>query len=199
MCIRDRNKVELYGKKLGIIGFGRIGKHLYNIAKGFRMDILVYDPYLSKKNIKDVQFLKLEKLLCESDYISLHCPLSNETYHLIGKKEISLMKESSFLINTSRGAIIDENALYIALRDGRIAGAGLDVFEEEPLKSNNLLLKLDNVIATSHNLVRTEESLIRQTKNILTSVKEILHGEIPANSINKETIRKENSRLLNLK
>lgn len=142
---------EIHGKTLGIIGMGRIGKAVARRAKGFGMPIL----YTSSHSYKDIEEevsakkVPLEELLQNSDFISLHCPLTPETTHLIGSKQLSSMKKSAILINTSRGPIVDEKALFDALKHKLIAGAGLDVFEEEP-KILEGLCRLDNVVVTPH-------------------------------------------------
>ncbi|MEM2350723.1 MAG: hydroxyacid dehydrogenase, partial [Candidatus Bathyarchaeia archaeon] len=143
---------ELEGKKLGVIGFGAIGRLVAGIGKGFGMLILVYDPYVDPKIIEDYgcRPVDLETLLRESDIVTIHVPLTRETYHMIGERELKLMKPTALIVNTSRGAVIDESILVKALREGWIAGAALDVFEEEPLKPENPLLSMDNVVATPH-------------------------------------------------
>ena len=156
---------ELYEKTLGIVGFGRIGRHLARIAKGFNMAVLAFDPYVHPNKFHElgVQQVDLPTLMQESDYISINCALTPETHHLIGEKEISLMKPSAFLVNTARGPVLKEDAIYRALVEGKIAGAGLDVFEVEPLDPSNPLLALPNVVATPHSLPRTWESTGRTT------------------------------------
>ena len=145
---------ELYQKTLGIIGFGRIGRHLAHIAQGFDMSVLSYDPYVPPDRFAAVgaKQVDLTTLLRESDYVSINCVLTPETHHLIGEDELALMKPTAYLVNTARGPIVDETALYRALVEDRIAGAGLDVFEDEPLKPTNPLLALPNVVATPHAL-----------------------------------------------
>lgn len=148
---------ELRGKKIGVVGFGGIGQIVARIAKGFEMNVLCYDVLessLSKARemgVEDHGPSKegLYELLKESDIVTLHVPLLPQTYHLIGEKEIETMKDGAYLINAARGAIIDEEWLYKALKSGKIAGAGLDVYEEEP-PTDNPLLKLPNVITTPH-------------------------------------------------
>ncbi|MGM0420354.1 MAG: 2-hydroxyacid dehydrogenase [Bacillota bacterium] len=143
---------DIYGKTLGIIGFGDIGKAVGKRAKGFDMEVLYNKRQplsLTKEQELGVSYRELEDLLIESDYISINAPLNEGTYHLIGTEELSLMKESAYLINTGRGPIIDEKALVEALKAGEIAGAGLDVFENEPDVEPGLL-DMDNVVLTPH-------------------------------------------------
>ena len=177
---------ELYEKTLGIVGFGRIGRHLAHIAQGFDMVVLAYDPYLPTGKFHElgVRQVDLPTLLQESDYISINCALTPETHHLIGEKEISLIKPSAYLVNTARGPVIDEAALYRALVQRKIAGAGLDVFEVEPLEPSNPLLGLPNVVATPHSLPRTWESTGRTTRMIQDAVLAILEGRLPDTILN---------------
>jgi D-3-phosphoglycerate dehydrogenase len=177
---------ELYEKTLGIIGFGRIGRHLAHIAQGFAMNVIAFDPYVPAGIFPDVgaRQVDLPTLMQESDYISIHCALTPETRHLIGEKEISLMKSSAYLVNTARGPVLEETALYRALVEGRIAGAGLDVFEFEPLDPNNPLLALPNVVATPHSLPRAWESTGRTTRMIQNAVLAIIDGHLPDTVLN---------------
>lgn len=177
---------ELYEKKLGIVGFGRIGRHLAHIAQGFVMDVLAYDPFVPAGRFQElgVKQVDLPTLMSEADYISINCALTPETHHLIGEKEISLMKPTAYLVNTARGPVLEEAALYRALVEGRIAGAGLDVFEVEPLEPGNPLLALPNVVATPHSLPRTWESTGRTTRMIQDAVLAILEGRFPDTILN---------------
>jgi D-3-phosphoglycerate dehydrogenase len=153
---------ELRGKTLGLVGFGRIGREVAKRAKAFNMHVIAYDV-TDIRNIAsklDVEVApNLQYLLRHSDIVSIHVPLTSETYHLIGKEEISLMKDGAYLINTARGAIIDGKALLEALKAGKLAGAALDVYEVEPPKDWELdLAKLSNVIATPHIGASTKEA-----------------------------------------
>ena len=141
--------VEVNGKTLGIIGAGNIGRAVIRIAQALDMDILVYTR-TPRKDEDGIRYVDLPTLLKNSDYVSLHCPLTPATRHLINKEALSLMKPTAFLINTSRGALIDEPALIEALKSGVIAGAGLDVQETEPPAADNPLYTMDNVILTPH-------------------------------------------------
>jgi D-3-phosphoglycerate dehydrogenase len=142
---------DVYGKTLGIIGLGSIGKEVARRASGFDMSLLAYDPYPDHKFVEqwNVRLVGLEELLRESDFITLHMPLIEQTRNLIGADQFSLMKESAFLVNASRGGIVNEEALYQALKEKRIAGAALDVFEQEPL-TGHPLFELPNFIAAPH-------------------------------------------------
>ncbi|HEV2472392.1 MAG TPA: D-glycerate dehydrogenase, partial [Chthonomonadales bacterium] len=143
---------DVYSRTLGIIGMGQIGRGMARRAKGFGMRILYTGPRPVKPAEQETRaaYVSLETLLQESDFVSLHAPLNPQTRGLIGAAQIGLMKSSAFLINTSRGALLDEHALAEALSSGRLAGAGLDVYEHEPLPPDNPLLKLDNVVLLPH-------------------------------------------------
>ena len=142
--------VELYGKTLGVIGLGRIGKEVSKRALSFEMKVIAYDPFLSKEVANDlgIEVVELEELFKRSDFISAHTPLTEETRHLISDKEIALMKDGVRLINCARGGIIDEAALLKALDSGKVAGAALDVFEKEPPDFSSPLLKHKKVVLT---------------------------------------------------
>lgn len=181
---------DVTGKTLGVIGTGRIGTAFALKSKGFKMNILYYDQVKNKK-IEEELFAKkveLDRLLKESDFISLHVPLLPATHHLIGEKQLKMMKKTSILINTSRGPIVDEQALVKALKNNWIFGAGLDVYEHEP-QINKELLKLDNVILQPHSASATTETRTKMAiiaaENIITGLK----GEIPPNCINPEIFK----------
>ena len=145
--------IELAGKTLGVIGFGSIGRKVTKIVKNaFNMNVLVYDPYVSVDVVSSFgcRLVDLDTLLRESDIVTIHAALTEETYHMIGERELKLMKRTAYLINTARGAIIDEKALIKALKEGWIAGAALDVFEKEPLPKDSQLYELKNVYLTPH-------------------------------------------------
>jgi glyoxylate reductase len=143
---------DIHGATLGIIGLGRIGEALVERAKGFNMNVIYYNrtQKKEKEHKLGIQYRELNTLLRESDYVCLLIPYSTEVHHLIGKEELSLMKKSAILINTARGGIVNEDALYQALVNGDILAAGLDVFESEPLPVNHPLLSLPNVVALPH-------------------------------------------------
>ncbi|HNR44761.1 MAG TPA: hydroxyacid dehydrogenase, partial [Methanofastidiosum sp.] len=150
---------ELNGKTLGIVGFGRIGRNIGRMAKACGMSLIAYDPLLTDEQIKsgEAEPVTLEKLIERSDVITLHVPLIDSTKHMISDKEFEKMKNNAIIINTSRGGIIDEDALCKALSSGKILGAGLDVFEEEP-PMNSKLLEFDNVVLTQHIGASTHEA-----------------------------------------
>ena len=174
--------LELNGKTLGVIGAGNIGRQVIRVAKALDMNVLVYSR-MKKDDLGDVTFVTLETLLKESDYVSLHCPLNAETAHLIDENAISLMKPTAFLINTSRGGLIDEPALIKALQDGKIAGAGLDVQETEPPADENPLYTLDNVIITPHMGWKGQETRQRLVDVVADDIQSFFAGN-PINVVN---------------
>ncbi|ABR30753.1 glyoxylate reductase [Thermosipho melanesiensis] len=174
---------EIYGKTIGIIGMGRIGKAVARRAMGFGMKIL----YHNRKKVDDdykynAKYVELETLLKESDYISIHTPLTKETYHLLDSEKLSLLKPTSILINTARGPVVDEKALYEFLREGKIAGAGFDVYENEP-KLTSGLEKLDNVVLLPHIGSATYETREKMSIMVAENVIDALEGKIPRNLV----------------
>jgi phosphoglycerate dehydrogenase-like enzyme len=166
------------GKTLGIVGTGSIGKRLAHMVSGLDMRIIGYDLFPNGEFTEmGGVYTGLEELIKTSDYISLHVPMSRETFHMIGEKELSMMKQTAILINTARGQIIDEKALYEALIKERITGAGLDVLEIEPPEGNPLL-KLDNVVCTSHIAAYTRETLTRMDVTCVQKMGEALKQQL---------------------
>ena len=153
------HSIELNGKKLGIVGFGAIGRGVAKRAAGFGMNISAYDPYFNEAAGQKlgVSREELDELLKTSDFISLHLPVTKETEHIINSKSLSLMKSTAFIINTARGDLIDEDALYEAVKGGRIAGAGLDVYAKEPAKENKLF-ELESITFMPHCSANTTEA-----------------------------------------
>jgi len=183
---------DVHGATLGIIGLGRIGSFMAKRAKAFNMRVLAYDPYVSAEKARGlgVELLNLENLLRESDIVTIHAPLTDETRGLIGEREFNIMKRGAFLINTARGAIIDEKALYRALTTGRLAGAGLDVITVEPPLPDNPLLKLENVILTPHMGNDTLEAFERLSMEAATEIIRVLEGRRPLHPANPEVLEK---------
>jgi D-3-phosphoglycerate dehydrogenase len=177
--------VELYGKTLGIIGLGRIGAEVANRAMSFKMKILAYDPYLSldKTKLLKIESVSLKQLLKQSDFITVHTPLTDETKHLISDKEIALMKDGVQIINCARGGIVDEKALIKGLKSGKIAGCALDVFEKEP-PFDSPLLKLKNVVVTPHLGASTEEAQVNVAIDIAKQMCDGLLGRSMCNAVN---------------
>jgi D-3-phosphoglycerate dehydrogenase len=176
--------MELYGKTVGIVGFGRIGRWVAELARAFRMKVIAYDPYVQSSDLAEI--VSLEDLLRRSDFVTLHPVLTPETHHLINAERLALMKPTAYLINTSRGGVIDEPALIEALRQGKLAGAGLDVFEKEPPDLDNPLLAMPNVIGTPHGLSHAEESFRRQAEMAQESILALLDGRMPEYTVNKQ-------------
>lgn len=172
---------ELMGKTVGIVGFGGIGKRVAKKLSGFDVKILVYDPYVGEEEVKRLggEPATLEELLKNSDIVTLHVTLTSETRHLMNGERLKLMKNTAYLINTSRGAVVDEEALYRALKERWIAGAALDVFEQEPLDPKNPLLTLDNIIVTPHNANFTLEALRRTDLMNAEDLKRFFSGQRP--------------------
>jgi D-3-phosphoglycerate dehydrogenase len=189
--------VELQGKVLGIIGLGRIGTEVAKRAKAFAMKILAYDPYLTAEKAEelDVELADLEKIFKVSDYITVHVPLNEETKHLISQKEFALMKKGARVVNCARGGIIDEAALYEALKSGQLAGAALDVYEKEPPKDSPLLT-LDNLVATPHLGASTEEAQVNVAVDIARQVTDALLGRGFRNAVNVPCIEAELCKIL---
>jgi glyoxylate reductase len=177
---------DVGGKTLGIVGFGRIGRAVAARAGGFDMKVIYYGRTRLEKDEEDrlgVRFAPLDELLKESDFVSLHAPLRAETHHLIGEKELTLMKSSACLINTARGPIVDERALVEALKQGRIRAAGLDVYENEPSLSPGLA-ELDNVVLLPHSGSATVETRTRMAVMAADNLLAGLRGERPPNCLN---------------
>jgi len=174
-------------KTLGFIGFGKIPQNLVEKVIRFGLNILVFDPFLKSDIEKKypIELVDLQQLLKESDYISIHAELNKNTRHMISYNEFKYMKESSFIINTSRGSIIDEKALIDALKNNKIAGAALDVVETEPIEENNPLLNMNNVIITPHVAFYSEDSLKMLQYRVAQEVADVLIGKEPDNLVNK--------------
>ncbi len=184
--------VEIYDKVLGIIGLGRIGSEVAKRCQAFGMRILAYDPYISEEKAKalGVKLTTLDEILKNADFITIHTPLTKETQNLIGAKEFEKMKKGVRIINCARGGIIDEEALYSALKSGKVAGAALDVFAKEP-PLDSPLLTLDNVIVTPHLGASTAEAQINVAISVAEQVLNALKGEVVKNAVNAPAIGPE--------
>lgn len=178
--------VDVYGNTLGIVGAGRIGTAVARRAQGFSMKVLYTgpDPNPEIRTLK-AEETSIDDLLRRSDIVSVHAPLTEETRHLIGERELALMKKTAILVNTSRGPVVDEKALVNALRAGIIAGAGLDVYEEEPKLAPGLA-KLDNVVLTPHTASATIATRSKMASMAATNLLAALRGEKPPNLVNPE-------------
>ena len=178
---------DVTGKTLGVVGTGRIGTSFALKSQGFKMKVLYHDAKINKKLQKELGAEKVElvNLLKESDFVSLHVPLTSKTRHLIGEKELKIMKKTSILINTSRGPVVDEKTLVKALKNNWIFGAGLDVYENEP-EIEKKLLKLDNVILQPHSASATFETRSKMAVMAAENMLAGLRGEMPPNCVNPE-------------
>lgn len=176
---------ELWGKTIGIVGLGRVGKSVSQLAKGFGMRILATDVVwdITYADEHGITFVPMDRLLQESDYVTLHTPLTPWTHNLIDERAIDLMKPTAYLINTARGPIVEENALCTALEKGRIAGAGLDVFVVEPT-NDCAFREFDNVIITPHIGGATYEAYDRSLQLALLNVTSVLNGRAPHSQVN---------------
>lgn len=196
----DRSKfigVELYNKTLGIIGLGRIGQAVAKRAMSFCMKVITYDPFLSKELVEKlgVECVDLEKLFKESDYITCHVPLTDETKNLISAKQIAMMKKGVRIVNCARGGIVNEEDLAKAIEEGKVAGAALDVYNEEPPK-NSPLLKFDSVVLTPHLGASTEEAQINVAVEIAEQVRDALLGRGIRNAANFPSVDPETYKAL---
>ena len=184
---REQPSYRIAGKILGLVGYGAIARTLHRKLSGFGLGrVLVFDPYLDPKKIEEngAESVNLRALLKNSDYVSIHAPLSEETRGLIGSRELSLMKRTAILVNTSRGPLIEEKAVAEALADGKITAAGLDVFETEPLPADSPLRQLDNVILSDHAGWYSEESVAELKTKAAQNVLEVLKGGKPTYPVN---------------
>lgn len=177
--------VELRGKTLGVIGLGRIGTAVAKRAQAMEMHIVAYDPYISEDHAKKmaVEIVTLQELFKRADFITIHMPKTKETYHMINKEAIELMKDGVRIINCARGGIVDEEALYEYMVSGKVAGAALDVFESEPC-TDSPLIKLDNFIATPHLGASTEEAQINVAVDVAEEIVAALRGDLVKNAVN---------------
>ena len=175
------------GRTLGIIGVGNIGRELSQLAAPFEMRHLGFDPFL-KTPVEGMELVSLETLLREADYVVICCALTPDTQHLLNSERLALMKPNAYLINVARGPIVDQTALTEALSLGRIAGAGLDVFDVEPIDPHDPLLSLDNVIVSPHAICWTDECFTNIGRSACQSLIDVASGRIPAHVVNREVL-----------
>ncbi len=176
---------DVHSKTIGIIGFGRIGQAVARRAAGFNMKILYYSRNRRinlEKELK-AEYADLSTLLKEADYVTIHTPLTEQTYHLLGEREFKMMKKTAYIINTSRGKVIDEKALIKALKEGWISGAGLDVYSNEPVEKDNPLLKMDNVVLTPHIGSASVETRTRMAEVVAGNLLAFAKGLTPPNRV----------------
>jgi phosphoglycerate dehydrogenase-like enzyme len=190
--VTDFNGIGLVGKILGSIGLGNIAREMFRITAPLEMRPLAYDPYVDPGVARElgVEMADLETVIRRSDILTVNCPLTPSTRHLLNKGRLSLMKPTAILINTARGAIVDQAALVDLLQQERIAGAGLDVFEEEPINENDPLLACENTVLTPHSLCWTDQLFSGCAKSDIGAVLHITAGKIPEGIVNKDIIHK---------
>ncbi|MFX1275247.1 MAG: NAD(P)-dependent oxidoreductase [Promethearchaeota archaeon] len=181
---------ELNGKTAGIIGLGQIGRRVADRLKAFGVSLLIYDPYVNNETIvKYGKKVDIDELMKNSDIITIHTVATDENDNLINKDRLAMMKKTAILINTSKGSLVDYDALYDALKEKQIAGAALDVFPMEPIDEDNEFLELENAIVSPHIGGDTEEVVVIQSNLLLTDIKEWLNGQIPKNILNPEVFK----------
>jgi D-3-phosphoglycerate dehydrogenase len=184
----------IYGQTLGLVGCGNIGRTVARKAKCFDLRVLGCDPYVEQSAVREygITLVSLPELLGESDYVSVHTFLGKSTWHLIGEKEFRQMKPTAYFINTSRGPVVDEAALIKALQEKWIAGAGIDVFEQEPADLSNPLLKMDNVVVSPHSAGVSQAAAERLRRRVGEETARVLSGKWPQNWVNKNVRPKVN-------
>jgi phosphoglycerate dehydrogenase-like enzyme len=182
--------LSLVGRTLGSIGIGNIGTELFRLTKPFDMRLIAHDPYADKTLAAGlgVELVGLEEVFRRSDFVSVSCPLTPQTRHLVNAKRLALMKPTAYLINTARGPIVDQNALTKALEERRIAGAGLDVLEKEPPDADDPILKLDNVILAPHALCWTDQCFAGNGAADVRAVLDVRDGRAPRVVVNRDVL-----------
>ncbi len=184
---------ELRDRTLGLVGFGGIGRCLVRLLQGFGMKSpLVYDPYIGKDAAASlgVRLVGLDQLMSESDFVSLHCPLNDTTRGLIGDRELRMMKTSAYFLNTARGGIVDEVALFAALQERRIAGAALDCFADEPIRERSCWSDLDNVLLAPHSIAWTDELFRDIGRSVCNGMISLSRGQRPHGLVNAEVLER---------
>ena len=181
---------SLHGESLGLVGLGRIGRAMARRAAAFEMDLLAYDPYAEPSVFDDlgVASVPFDELLHRSDYVSIHCPRTDETFHMFDEETFRQMRPTAYLINTARGPIVDQAALMRALQEGWIAGAGLDVLEREPPGAVDPILRMENVILTPHSGFYSDAAMRELPVRCGQEVARVLTGRMPLNLVNPEVL-----------
>ena len=185
--------VGLVGKVLGSLGVGNIGAEMFRLVKPFDMKFIAHDPFADKAVAAElgIELVSLEELFALSDILCVNCPLTPETHHIVNAERLALMKPTAFFINTARGPIVDQKALTRVLQDRKIAGAGLDVFEQEPTDPNDPLLKLDNIIAAPHALCWTDQCFAGNGAADVKAVLDVMMGQLPRGIVNREVVDRQ--------
>jgi D-3-phosphoglycerate dehydrogenase len=187
--VRDEGSaIDISGKTLGLIGLGKIGREVARLATVFGLKIIGFDAFLPENTkLEDIECMKgLDEVIGRADFVSIHVPLNPKTRHLIDERRLSLMKKTSFIVNTSRGGIIDEFALVAALDAGKIRGAALDVFENEPLPAGSPLCLRNDILLTPHSAALSRECKLRVALTAAEAILEYFNGEIPEGTVNRE-------------
>jgi D-3-phosphoglycerate dehydrogenase len=184
--------VGLSGKTVGSLGVGNIGGEVYRLLAPLDMRHIAFDPYMKADEAAQLRVSLTDKdtVLRESDFVFINMPLTPETRGIVGARELALMKPTAYLINTSRGPIVQEKAIYAALAEHRIAGAALDVFEQEPIAPDNPLLTLDNIIVTPHSICWTDEFFRNNAESAFRSVVAVSRGETPTFVVNRDVLKR---------
>jgi len=187
--LNDASVPELPGRTIGLVGFGQIGRLMVKKMAGFEVRFLVYDPYVSAEALAEAgaQKAELDEVMAESDFVSIHAKLTDETRHLINAEKLALMKPTAYFINTARAELVDEDALVQVLQDGKIAGAGLDVFMHEPPAANDPLLALDNITLSPHQAGVTADAYRTTARMFVENLAALWNGKLPRNLLNPET------------
>lgn len=189
----DHMGMGLVGRTLGQLGIGNIGAEVFRMAKPFDMKFIAHDPSANKKVARElgIRLVSLEELFLDSDFLSVSCPLTDETHHIVNAERLALMKPTAYLINTARGPVVDQRALTKALEAGKIAGAGLDVFEEEPSVADDPLYKMDNVILAPHSLCWTDQCFAGNGAADIKAVFDVMHGRVPTGVVNRDVLERK--------
>jgi lactate dehydrogenase-like 2-hydroxyacid dehydrogenase len=184
--------VGLVGKTLGSLGVGNIGAEMFRLAKPFDMQFIAHDPYADKVLAAElgIELVSIEELFGRSDILCVNCPLTPDTHHIVNAERLALMKPTAYFINTARGPIVDQQALTKVLQERRIAGAGLDVFEQEPTDPDDPILKLDNVIAAPHALCWTDQCFAGNGAADVKAVLDVMKGQVPRGVVNREVLER---------
>ena len=184
--------VGLVGKTLGSLGVGNIGAEMFRLAKPFDMRFIAHDPFADRKVAAElgIELVPLEDLFKRSDILCVNCPLTPETHHIVNAGRLALMKPTAYFINTARGPIVDQKALTEVLQQRRIAGAGLDVFEQEPTDPDDPLFKLDNIIVAPHALCWTDQCFAGNGAADVKAVLDVMTGQLPRGVVNREVLEK---------
>jgi D-3-phosphoglycerate dehydrogenase len=186
--------VGLTGRTLGLVGLGNIGREIVRVVAPLEMRLVAFDPFVSPESAGGVELLPLDTLLEQADFVCICCALTPDTHHLLNQERLARMKPSAFLINVARGPIVDQAALTRVLQERRIAGAGLDVFEKEPIDAEDPILKLDNVIVAPHAICWTDELFRGNGRAACRSILEVAAGRVPQDVVNREVLAREGLR-----